>query len=83
MSDWDGEDFWQDREIRFDSPIRYNVHHFLEIQTLIDTKLSDLQCVRGEFDIDQIESVEDTKGKGHISLVTSATPFDGLIVRLE
>jgi hypothetical protein len=27
--------------------------------------------------------VEDTKGKGHISLVTSAMPFDGLIVRLE
>jgi hypothetical protein len=27
--------------------------------------------------------LEDTSGKGHISLVTSATPFQGLIVRLE
>jgi quercetin dioxygenase-like cupin family protein len=28
-------------------------------------------------------SLEDTSGKGHISLVTSTTPFRGLIVRLE
>eukprot|EP00484_Ammonia_sp_Unknown_P005900 CAMPEP_0197072442 /NCGR_PEP_ID=MMETSP1384-20130603/210098_1 /TAXON_ID=29189 /ORGANISM="Ammonia sp." /LENGTH=408 /DNA_ID=CAMNT_0042511259 /DNA_START=31 /DNA_END=1257 /DNA_ORIENTATION=- len=35
---------WQDREIRFDTP------------------LSDLSLVKGEFEIDSINSVEDTKG---------------------
>ena len=38
------EDFWQDREIRFDTP------------------LSDLSLVKGEIEIDSINSVEDTKG---------------------
>jgi hypothetical protein len=27
--------------------------------------------------------LEDTSGKGHISLVTLTTPFRGLIIRLE
>eukprot|EP01083_Nonionella_stella_P050328 133871_1 len=38
------DDFWQDREIRFDTP------------------LNDLSLVNGEFEIDSINSVEDTKG---------------------
>jgi hypothetical protein len=27
--------------------------------------------------------LEDTSGKGHISIVTSKTAFDGVIIRLE
>lgn len=38
------ENIWQDREIRFDVPIK------------------ELECRRGEFLIDHMESVEDTKG---------------------
>eukprot|EP01084_Bolivina_argentea_P313492 542882_1 len=38
------DNFWQDREIRFDTP------------------LNDLSLVKGEFEIDSINSVEDTKG---------------------
>ncbi len=59
---------WQDREIRFDVPVGYAnilktfILFYCSMLTTFQWQKSELACRPGEFIIDTLESVEDTKG---------------------